>query len=616
MNFTCIRRIDNISKNAHIIQQDSMVYWIESIFQNSRYNYSIYSICLTEKGETQPKEKLKEPEWYREITYRYAKEPLMQNFITTNFIGAKAIKMNRNRDIFLLSEIVNFTSSSVFFNQVNFDTSIHKGSLILTKYDSTGNLIWNCSYGDENMYRNNNNNQEFYFDNNGDIIVTGQFFKKTFWGDIEEDFNGVLVKRYLAKIDGKTGKFLWHKTFNPTRYINPFRIEELVLDKQNNIYVTALYENFRLFLNNQLAKAEKSPINALLKFNPSGEIQWIKNIETPWLDRYGRTHVMQYDSINNFIYTVQSQDGFTTSSSCKFSKSHSFIQKISLDGDVLETKEFSSDDMLSTTSGGLDDDQNLFGFGFVRGILNLENFSHSTARQKTESCNIFESFYFKYDNEAKKNTQVSVSKNYPSRVISSASDGDYVYALCYFVIEDANPSSQLLIVKFDKNGKYVGYKPISEMRFDQYKFPISKIDVSNGFIAVASYSNTNILDKRFNNTLLPEEFASMGLWMIKDEDWKTDLTLFQQLSTKTDEASQPFKIYPNPTSNDITVAFQLVDAPFHKYELYDINGKMMQMGNLNSDLVQKIELGSIGRGIYILRCYNEQAVFSAKVIKL
>lgn len=77
-------------------------------------------------------------------------------------------------------------------------------------------------------------------------------------------------------------------------------------------------------------------------------------------------------------------------------------------------------------------------------------------------------------------------------------------------------------------------------------------------------------------------------------------------------------IYPNPSNGFITIEIQQSEIPIHtnqlKYELYSMDGQLLQVRNLNST-VDAIDLSNVGAGIYFLSILqgSNQKVFKLLV---
>ena len=83
------------------------------------------------------------------------------------------------------------------------------------------------------------------------------------------------------------------------------------------------------------------------------------------------------------------------------------------------------------------------------------------------------------------------------------------------------------------------------------------------------------------------------------------------------EGADPFsfdiKVYPNPTTDNITVKLEQSVAGM-LYELYGVNGQLLQKESIGSD-EQTIEMGDYAAGAYILRIVGGTSTQSYRIIK-
>ncbi|MDD2200443.1 MAG: T9SS type A sorting domain-containing protein, partial [Bacteroidales bacterium] len=72
-------------------------------------------------------------------------------------------------------------------------------------------------------------------------------------------------------------------------------------------------------------------------------------------------------------------------------------------------------------------------------------------------------------------------------------------------------------------------------------------------------------------------------------------------------------IYPNPTSNNITIDF--CQSDFYSLIITDINGKTMLTKNYLSGKT-KIDINSLNTGVYLLRIDTGKRIFREKIVKI
>lgn len=606
----CKTKLETADTYFHpFVYKNSFYWWTTSdIGQSNKGNLWSKSF---EKEELQPPVRSNSTEWYRQIAVR---GKLSLQMSSGNLLPIKTLITKNKEVVTLLYSTYSYWKDQTYFDQVNYDSTKRGGNNIIIKYDSNGGRLWTSSFGGFRGSVNFKHSSNIALTAAGDIIAIGDVFQGAFWEGEREDFGGSIVKRYIIKIDGQTGKILWKKVFNPTRYTNPLRFEELVLDPNDNIYIAALYEDFGLSIAGQSIFGDKSTMNALLKFDTIGNLTWMKNMETPWIDKYGRTHILRYNKKTNSILAVQSQDWFNVSSSCKWDSSKVYIQQLDLEGNMMSATSFYSNDMLSLTTGDIDNNGYFHGFGYARGNIKTGDFTFETHYNK--GCNQDEGISLKYDLKTSKTQKMSKTTGMRCEPIETHSFGKHNYTLCGFYKQNSSWRNYLVIIKTDLAGRYSGHKILNQRFNDDYVM-FNSFDVTDDKIAISGIFATNdttygILNSIYTNSSLP----NVSLLCINNDNWSTDSTWFVPVETDQSETIADFKIYPNPVNDNVTIALSGSTHSYTDYAIYDLKGAEINRGNLTSDQVQTIKVAYLNPGIFILRCFNGEKSVDVKLIKM
>jgi len=72
-----------------------------------------------------------------------------------------------------------------------------------------------------------------------------------------------------------------------------------------------------------------------------------------------------------------------------------------------------------------------------------------------------------------------------------------------------------------------------------------------------------------------------------------------------------WRIFPNPAKNSITIS--QTEPTFKKYEIYDINGRLISENKI-SNILQKVDLAGYAEGMYVVKLIGNQKVEFKKVI--
>ncbi len=72
------------------------------------------------------------------------------------------------------------------------------------------------------------------------------------------------------------------------------------------------------------------------------------------------------------------------------------------------------------------------------------------------------------------------------------------------------------------------------------------------------------------------------------------------------------KLFPNPGVDFFTISSDII---FNKIEVFGLNGQLLITKNLNEDDEISLDISSLSTGVYIVKGYSNNAVFSEKLIK-
>ncbi len=119
----------------------------------------------------------------------------------------------------------------------------------------------------------------------------------------------------------------------------------------------------------------------------------------------------------------------------------------------------------------------------------------------------------------------------------------------------------------------------------------------------------------------PNESVKVAFALIGGDSLPNLITGAQQAQIKYDgmvtgmnesvSTNYDWRIFPNPAKNSITIS--QTEQTFNRYEIYDINGKLIAENKIQS-LLQKIELTTYSEGMYIVRLIGEQKVEFKKIV--
>lgn len=184
------------------------------------------------------------------------------------------------------------------------------------KYDTSGNMLWHRENGAVPVPQGSgfNSAKEVVCDHNNDIIITGVYFYKLYWGNDTLTNASGNYQTFLAKYDGN-GNILWALDPGSAQFNNDYGGPGIAVDNGNNIYLTMQYEITPVTLGGTTITPTLGTNGAsrdilVAKFNPAGQPVWLKSAGGR-LDEWGCDVVT--DSSDN-VYV----SGYTASTNMRF----------------------------------------------------------------------------------------------------------------------------------------------------------------------------------------------------------------------------------------------------------------------------------------------------------
>ena len=536
--------------------------------------------------------------WTRELAF----PPKLLGFWVNDFDD------NYNSGSKLLADgsvIMSFTLTDSYYNAIlSSEGSFHdslKGATVFCKYDHYGNLTWVQSIGDRFTF--GFPPSRFVTDSNGDILVTGPYSKEAYFGN--DTLFTSYAATYLAKIDGTTGDILWEKNLTHTFYASDLEIDGMTIDDHDTLYFSLLHRNGQCVVDG-ISLPSVNLSNTLAKFSPEGNILFLKNTGNQWADHLGHNRSLAYNPQTKKLTLAASEGYFNWQSTCAYSTWSYIQQTVDQQGEVIHSKSLISSDLGGFTTGASLGEYDLV-CGYFRGEMQLDAFSESTIY--SGGCHRYEGFIYTYSSDQDRIMSLKVSQDstpfYPIRAKSNGNDY-YIYG--------TDKMGGLVLVRF-VNGEEAGYK-----RLDQKSSPFewttdAYFDVNDDYILVFG----SMFERNNEYAVFPQYGFTPYKTIIKTENagWKTDMQWFEEKEPETFEVTGTGVIaFPNPFSDEITVAFQNADYTNGTYELFDINGKIVAKGGLSGESFQQLQVAGLRSGSYFLSLKNASQTNVIKLIKL
>ena len=242
--------------------------------------------------------------------------------------SGQSVFVSNSNDIILVS--TSTTSAS---------TQPNDYSIIVTKYSSEGEQLWVTSF----VSTKPSYGYTAVIDNDDNVIVSGFYQETLKYKDGETDkvllkSNGK-ADIFLAKFTGETGRIIWANSYGSTKYDV---VHSIGADSENNIVVTGFFQgsiNFGKGVG-KLKSQGKSDI-FIAKFNSDGNYLWAQSYGGSQSD-YGRGLVLDKQNNIYLTGYFQKEITFGETSNMLISKEgyDIYLVKLSADGKHIWSRSF------------------------------------------------------------------------------------------------------------------------------------------------------------------------------------------------------------------------------------------------------------------------------------
>ncbi|MBP9849776.1 MAG: VCBS repeat-containing protein [Flavobacterium sp.] len=136
---------------------------------------------------------------------------------------------------------------------------------------------------------------------------------------------------------------------------------------------------------------------------------------------------------------------------------------------------------------------------------------------------------------------------------------------------------------------------------------------NQGYDGISNTGITSLTDSAGSNNGTLTNFALSGA----TSNWKSGSPVTAgntctSLSTVGFNANSNFKIYPNPTQNEINIELNSVSNA--RLEVFDINGRLLQKQSLNTSQ-SKLDINQFPSGMYLFKVTSNEGTATTKVVK-
>jgi len=460
-------------------------------------------------------------------------------------------------------------SDTVTFENILLTGNNYSSDLIIAKFDSTGSLLWYKQFGGPD----DDGPVDMEIDQNGNLIATTFYNRSTiYYGDTivagANSHGAIIVKL------SNNGDLVWYKIpgYNDN---GCFHAYSSAIDQDNNILILGNIQWGNGIFPDTIIPSQGHILGYLAKYNTDGDFEWVKAF-------LGDVSQFSFDGSNNVLIITDS------------------IRKYSPDGDYIWGRPVSAylgnNNYSQLVADSLD---NIYILGRFEDTVVVDGISY-IANGASDIIII------KYDysgNPLWVNTAGGPKYDNPNSIFIKNGGlfmtGGFVERI--FFDQDSLTSlspiySSAFVSEYDLAGNLKFIKKVG-----------SKKTCTIGSIAVSKsiYLSGNGTDTvNFDNIEMVYGPYSTGYFLTRLEGEVIHPIFYPET----------FEIYPNPTQRMVTVNFN-PDYRNVSIEIYNSQGRLMTSIALNQ-YNNNIDIGSLSRGLYIVKLKAENIEISRKIEKL
>ncbi len=504
-----------------------------------------------------------------------------------------------------------FATSSVTIDATVLTNGTTGASMLLIKYDPSGNVIWAKNAGE----LRNNIATSVIVDNNDNVFVAGYFTGQTltFGSTVLTNAGSLNEAIFIVKYD-VSGNILWAKTALGSGVLDD-HVNSMAVDSSGNIYVVGSFESSTLnFGVTTLTQAGIRDI-FIAKYDSTGNFQWAQSAGGDGpdealsisVDAEGNSFTTGYYGSTSILL---GNSTFTNSNNINgLASTDIFLVKYDPNGNPQWAK---NDGVVGTAVGQnygegvtIDSNGNLFVVGFFTSP------SIAFGSNTLTSSGSYNMFIVKYDSIgnplwARGTNNSSYEEAYSVSVDSYGN----AYVTGWFIGTSINFGSNtisgfgdkdIFLVKYDSLGNSLWAESIGG-NYEERSYSIAMDANGDGYLtgffqsAVISFGNTTLTNAGYTDLWIAKfcGISNNCLTGISEENMEPELT-----------------IYPNPSNGFFNT--QMTEQTNAQIKIFNLLGECVYQNSVSTSNLE-IDLGGEVNGVYLMQLNTEQGTLNKKLI--
>jgi hypothetical protein len=258
------------------------------------------------------------------------------NFIWVKSFGGTALFTNDYFNSITIDDEDNIYLTGIFDLKAQFGQTIlnsHNGStdIFIAKLDKSGNFLWAKNAGGN---QNADHSIAICAGSNGDIYLTGTFYYKAWFDDIELSAENQGYYTFLAAMD-KAGNFLWAKREGTSSLL---AITDIASGTNGDILIVGYYFSDENLGGVALGNSSNVAATFVAEINQYGVTGWVSKALSSNGGIFGRS-ICRNNQGDIFITGSFVKDGTVGSTILSSSGKDAFWSKLNKNGDWIWTKQ-------------------------------------------------------------------------------------------------------------------------------------------------------------------------------------------------------------------------------------------------------------------------------------